>query len=160
MKTLYLAALGFILSIGGYAQSGHTARARQAATTHLNTSAAHLNTVLQKHLSVWNERDQVKRLQKIRQTYTPDSRVVTPAVTATTYGEIDAAVNELQRQHKNYVFSTEGTPVVSGDNITFPVNFGPPGSRPVFRGEATAKLRDGIITFLEVKLPRRLTAAR
>lgn len=160
MKTLYLAALGLILSVGGYAQSGKPGQAKQALAAHPHPTAATLNTVLQKHLDVWNERDQVKRLNKIKRTYTPNSRVVTPAAVATNYSEIDAAVNDLQRQHKNYVFTSEGTPVVSGDQIRFPVNFGPEGATPVFRGEATAKLRDGAIAYLEVKLDRRLTASR
>ncbi|WP_129714140.1 hypothetical protein [Pedobacter sp. SYP-B3415] len=160
MKTLYFAALGFILSVSGFAQSAKQVPARQAKATHPQTSPANYTTALKNHLDVWNERDQVKRLRKIKQTYTADSRVVTPVATATTYSEIDAAVNDVQRQHKNYVFSTAGAPVISGDHVVFPVNFGPEGAVPVFRGEATAQLRDGAISYLEVRLQRKLTASR
>ncbi|PZP45573.1 MAG: hypothetical protein DI598_13075 [Pseudopedobacter saltans] len=77
---------------------------------------AEMNSLVQKHLTIWNEKDATKRLELMKNVYAPNIEIVDSHLVAIGYEKINAFINMLQEKNPQGGF-TPIKPVDINHNI-------------------------------------------
>jgi hypothetical protein len=108
------------------------------------------------YIEIWNETDEGRRIDLIRQHWTADATYVDPLAKVTGPQEISTLIGGVQSRFPGFRFSLLGPPNGHGDYVRFSWSLGPPSQEAPIGGSDVVELAGGrlsrVIGFLD-KVP-------
>jgi hypothetical protein len=103
-------------------------------------------SIAQRYIDAWNERDGKRRLDLLSATWTADARYTDPLASAQGTTDISALIGGVQQRFPEFSFALIGKVDGFGDNVRFSWALGPKGAADApIKGTDFAAIRDGKI---------------
>jgi hypothetical protein len=102
-------------------------------------------TIAQRYIDLWNERDASKRADMLGSNWTSDARYTDPLAAVRGAAEISALIGGVQQRFPEFSFALIGKVDGFGDNVRFSWGLGPEGADAPIKGTDFASIRDGKI---------------
>jgi len=110
------------------------------------TSMTDAQSIAQRYIDLWNERDAERRLNILATAWSDDARYTDPLATAKGPTEIAALIGGVQQRFPDFRFALIGKVDGFGDNVRFSWGLGPKGAADApIKGTDFAAIRDGKI---------------
>jgi len=95
-------------------------------------------TIVNRYIDVWNERDAGRRRDLIARTWTEDATYVDPIMRGEGHAGIDAMIAAAQQQFPGHLFTLRGAPDSHNDRVRFSWSLAPDGGPAVAHGSDVA----------------------
>jgi hypothetical protein len=102
-------------------------------------------TIAQRYIELWNERDAVRRTEILAANWSSDARYTDPLATARGAAEISALIGGVQQRFPEFSFALIGKVDGFGDNVRFSWGLGPKGTDAPIKGTDFAAIKNGKI---------------
>lgn len=103
-------------------------------------------TIAQRYIDLWNERDAARRLDILKSNWSADARYTDPLASVKGAAEISALIGGVQQRFPDFSFALSGKVDGFGDNVRFSWSLGPNGAADApIKGTDFAAIRDGKI---------------
>ena len=103
-------------------------------------------SIAQRYIDAWNERDGKRRLELLAATWTADARYTDPLAAVKGTADISALIGGVQQRFPEFSFALIGKVDGFGDNVRFSWGLGPKGAADApIKGTDFAAIRDGKI---------------
>jgi SnoaL-like domain len=103
-------------------------------------------SIAQRYIDLWNERDSAKRLEILKANWTNDARYTDPLASVRGPAEISALIGGVQQRFPDFSFALTGRVDGFGDNVRFSWGLGPKGAADApIKGTDFASIKDGRI---------------
>ena len=102
-------------------------------------------TIAERYIALWNERDATRRGEMLRAGWSGDARYADPLASVRGTAEISALIGGVQQRFPEFSFALIGKVDGFGDNVRFSWGLGPNGADAPIKGTDFASLRDGKI---------------
>jgi hypothetical protein len=103
-------------------------------------------SIAQRYIDAWNERDGKRRLDILSATWTADARYTDPLAAVQGTADISALIGGVQQRFPEFSFALIGKVDGFGDNVRFSWGLGPKGAADApIKGTDFASIRDGKI---------------
>jgi hypothetical protein len=103
-------------------------------------------SIANRYIDLWNERDGAKRLQILGSNWTSDARYTDPLASVRGAAEISALIGGVQQRFPEFSFALIGKVDGFGDNVRFSWGLGPKGAGDApIKGTDFASVKDGKI---------------
>jgi hypothetical protein len=102
-------------------------------------------TIANRYIELWNERDAKRRAEILAATWSGDARYADPLATVRGADEISALIGGVQQRFPDFSFALIGKVDGFGDNVRFSWGLGPKGADAPIKGSDFATIKDGKI---------------
>ncbi len=85
-------------------------------------------TIANRYIELWNERDAKRRAEILAANWTGDARYTDPLATCRAHDEISALIGGVQQRFPDFSFALIGKVDGFGDNVRFSWGLGPKGA--------------------------------
>jgi SnoaL-like domain len=103
-------------------------------------------SIAQRYIDLWNERDSAKRLEILGTNWTNDARYTDPLASVRGAAEISALIGGVQQRFPDFSFALIGKVDGFADNVRFSWALGPKGAADApIKGTDFASIKDGRI---------------
>jgi hypothetical protein len=102
-------------------------------------------SIAQRYIDLWNQRDGAKRLEILAASWTGDARYTDPLATVRGAAEISALIGGVQQRFPEFSFALLGKVDGFGDNVRFSWGLGPKGADAPIKGTDFANVKNGKI---------------
>ena len=113
-------------------------------------------TVAEKYIQLWNERDPSARRQLLQEGWLRDATYCDPLANVSGHTDIDALITSVQSRFPNFAFKPITAPNGYGEHLRFSWGLGPAGAESVVEGSDVVTLKDNrierVVGFLD-KVP-------
>ena len=103
-------------------------------------------SIAQRYIDAWNERDGKRRLDILSAAWTADARYTDPLASVQGTADISALIGGVQQRFPEFSFALIGKVDGFGDNVRFSWGLGPKGAADApIKGTDFAAIKDGKI---------------
>jgi hypothetical protein len=102
-------------------------------------------SIAQRYIDLWNQRDDAKRLEILAAGWASDARYTDPLATVRGAAEISALIGGVQQRFPKFSFALLGKVDGFGDNVRFSWGLGPKGADAPIKGTDFASVKNGKI---------------
>jgi hypothetical protein len=119
---------------------------RSSQSNRRSSSMTDAQSIAQRYIDAWNERDGKRRLDILSATWTADARYTDPLAAVQGTADISALIGGVQQRFPEFSFALIGKVDGFGDNVRFSWGLGPKGAADApIKGTDFAAIKDGKI---------------